>query len=85
MFYENSRVTGAHEAVLDLTDFCGVSLQGDDIQIFDTEWNETLLSTSEMPKDNVWESLLKMRVRESVQLQTVSASISIDRGQVVRS
>ena len=34
-----------------------VSLQGDDIQDFDTRWDEALLSASEMPKDNVLDSL----------------------------
>ena len=50
-----------------------VSLQGDDIGDFDTRGDEALLSASERPKDNVLEGLGKMRIRESVQLQTVDA------------
>ena len=70
---EHFRVTGAHEAVLDLTHFFLVSLQGDDIQDFDTRWDQVLLGASERPTENVLESLYKMRIRESLQLQTVLA------------
>ena len=42
MIYEYSRVTGAHGAVLDLTDLFSVSLQGDDIQDFDTRRDQAL-------------------------------------------
>ena len=48
-----------------------VSLQGDYIQDFDTKWDQTPLAASETPKENVLESLYKMRIREPVQLQTV--------------
>ena len=33
-----------------------VSSQGDDIQDFDTRWDQALLSASEVPKENVLES-----------------------------
>ena len=52
IIYEHFQVTGAHDAVLDLTDLVSVSLQGD-IQGFDTRWYQALLSTSEMAKDHV--------------------------------
>ena len=73
MIYEHFRATGAHEAALDLSDLFTVSLQGDDIQDFDTRWDQALLAATEIPKENVLESLYKMRVRDSVQLQTVLA------------
>ena len=71
--HEWFQVAGAHEAVLDYADLSSVSLQGDDIQVFDTRWNQALLSTTQVPKHNVLENLWKMRIRESVQLQTVSS------------
>ena len=47
------RVAGAHEAAHDITDLFSASLQGDDIQYFDTKWDQALLSAREMPEDNV--------------------------------
>ena len=66
MIYEHVRATGAPEAALDLSDFFTVSLQGGDIQIFDTRWDQALVPTSEIPKKIVLGSLCKMRIRESV-------------------
>ena len=73
MSYEHFRVTGAHEAALDLADLFSVSLQSDDIQDSDMRWDKALLTSSEMPKDDVQESVYKMRIRGSAQLQTVLA------------
>ena len=82
------RVTGAHEAVLVHTDMFSFSWHGNDIQDFDTRWDRTLLSTSEVPKDSVLESLYKMRIRESVQLQiwrrNPSRSIEAELSEVSR-
>ena len=67
MIFKYFRVT-----VLDYTDLFSISLHGDDIQDFDTRLDQAPLSTKELPKDSILESLCKMRIRESVQLQTVS-------------
>ena len=58
---------------LDFSDLFSISSHGDDIQDFDTRWDQALLSTSEVPNDSILESLYKMRLRQSVQLQTVLA------------
>ena len=50
MIYEYFRETGAHEAVLDRTDLFSNSLPGDDIQDFDTRWDEFLLSITGVVK-----------------------------------
>ena len=87
MINEHFRVNGAHEAALDLTDLWCVSLHGDDTQDFDTRWDQAPLSASKVPKDSVLESLYKMRISESVQLQTVLANrqlINIDRCQAIK-
>ena len=70
MINEHIRVTGAHEAVLDCSDLFRVTLQGDDVQDFDMRWDDVLLS---IRYPHVLESVYKMRIRESDQLQTVLA------------
>ena len=72
MIYDHFRAT-AHAAALDPPDLSCVSLQGDGIQDFDTRWDQALLSASEKTKRKSLESVYKRRIRESVQLQTVSA------------
>ena len=53
-FYENYfRVTGAHDTVLDFADFFSFTHHGDNIQEFDTRWDEVLLSMSKIPSDDV--------------------------------
>ena len=73
MIYECFRVTGAHEAVLDYSDLFSITLHSNDIQDFDTRWDQVLLSTSEVPSGSILECVHKMRRRESVQLRTVLA------------
>ena len=60
MIYDHFRAIGAHDASLDLSDLFNVSLQGDDIQDFDTRWDQHLLSASEVPKEKILDSLYKM-------------------------
>ena len=71
MIYDYFRVTGAHDTVLDYADLFSVTLHDDNIQEFDTRWNELLLSMSKIPSDDISESLFKLRIRESAQLKTV--------------
>ena len=73
MIYEYFQATGAHDAALDVSDLFNVSVQGDDMQDFDTSWDQALLSASELPKENVPESFYKLKIRDSVQHQTVLA------------
>ena len=46
MIYDYFRVTGAHDTVLEYADFFSVTLRDDNIQEFDTRWDEVLLSMS---------------------------------------
>ena len=71
MIYDYFRVTGAHDTVLDYADLLSVTLHDDNIQEFDTRWDEVLLSMSKIPSDDILESLYKLRIRESAQLKTV--------------
>ena len=71
MSYDYFRVTGAHDAVLDYADLLSVTLHDDNIQEFDTRWDEVLLSMTQIPSDDFLESLYKLRTRESDQLKNV--------------
>ena len=71
MIYDYFRVTGAHDTVLDYADLLSVTLHDDNIQEFDTRWDEVVLSMSKIPTDEILERLYKLRIRESGQLKTV--------------
>ena len=71
MICDNFRVIGALDTVLDYTDLFSVTLHDDNIQEFETRWDEVLLSMSKIPSDEILESLYKVRIRESEQLKTV--------------
>ena len=51
--------------------FFSVTLHDDNIQDFDTRWDEVLLSMSKIPSDDILESLYKLRIHESDQLKAV--------------
>ena len=67
MIYEFFR---AHGAVLGYSDLVRVAFHGDDVHVFDTTWDEVLLSISQVPSDDILEGLYKMRIGESDQLET---------------
>ena len=60
-----------HDTVLEYADLCSATLHDDNIQEFDTRWDEVLLSISRIPSVDILESLDKSRIRESAQLKTV--------------
>ena len=68
---ENFRVTGANDSVENYADLFAVVLQNDDIQEFDSKWDEILLSMTQIPSDDILENLYKLRIRESEKLKTV--------------
>ena len=58
MIYDNFRVAGAHDdTVLDYADLFSITLRDDNVQKFDTRWDEVLLSMSKIPSDEILESL----------------------------
>ena len=69
MIHNYFRVTGAHDTVLDYAELFSVILHDDNIQEFDTRWDEVLLSMSKIPSDDNLESLYKLRIHESAQLK----------------
>ena len=71
MIYDYFRTIGAHDTVLDYADLFSMNLYNDDVQEFDTGWDEKLLSMSKIPPDDVLESLYKLSIRDCDQLKTV--------------
>ena len=65
MIYNYFRVTGAHDTVLDHADLFTIALRNDDVQQFDTRWDEILFFMTKIPPDDVLESLYNLRIRES--------------------
>ena len=52
-------------------DIWNIALRNDDIQEFDAKWDEIVLSMTQIPSDDILESLYKLRIRESENLRTV--------------
>ena len=71
LIYEYFRVTGANDSVENYADPSTVALRDDNIQEFDTKWDEILSSMTQIPSDEIWESLYKLRIQESEKLKIV--------------
>ena len=81
LIYEYFRVTGADDSVEKYADLFTVVLRNDDIQEFDSKWNGILLSMTQIPSDDILESLYKLRIRESEKLKTVLYNMEIHQKQ----
>ena len=71
LIYEYFWVIGANDSVENYADLFTIVRRNDDIQEFDTKWDEILLSMTKIPSDDILEGLFKMRIRESEKLKTV--------------
>ena len=71
LIYEHFRVTGANDSVENYADLYTVVFRNDDIQEFDSKWDEILLSMTQIPSDGILESLYTLRIREFEKLKTV--------------
>ena len=60
MIYDYFRVTGAHDTVLDHADLFTITLRNDDVQEFDTRWDEIPVCMTKIPPGDVLESLYKI-------------------------
>ena len=78
LIYVHFQSTGASDAAQGLSDLFNICLQNDDVQDFDTRWDQTFLGTSEMPPENVLEGLYKNKLQDSEQLQTLFAMYNQD-------
>ena len=71
LIYEYFRVTRANDSVENYADLFTVVLRNDDIQELDSKRDEILLSMTQIPSDDILESLFIFRIRESEKLKTV--------------
>ena len=55
LIYEYFWVTGANDSVENYADLFTVALRNDDIQEFDSKWDEILLSMTKIPPDDILE------------------------------
>ena len=81
LIYEYFRVTGANDSVENCADLFAVVLRSDDIQEFDSKWDEILLSMTQIPPDDIGEGLYKLRVGESEKLKTVLELYNMDSSE----
>ena len=87
MMYDDFQATGAYDAARSLSDQFNMCSHDDDVQDFDTRGDQILLGTSEIPQKNVRGGSYKMKLRGSVQFQTVLAMYDpeIDRNRALPS
>ena len=65
----------AHGTAQGLSDLFSICFQDDNVQDFDTRWDQISMGTSEMPLENVLEGLYKNRLQGSEQLQHVICDV----------
>ena len=70
LIYEYFRVTGANASVENFADRFTIGLRND-VQEFDSKWDDILLSMTQIPSDDILEGLYKKRMRDSEKLKTV--------------
>ena len=70
LIYEYFRVTGANDSVENYADPFTVVLRND-VQEFDSKWDEILVSMTQISSDDILEGSYKLRIRESEKLKTV--------------
>ena len=61
MIYDFFKIIGDNEAVLDFRYLPKVQSKNDNVQAFDTKWDELLSAVTDRPTDNTLESLHKMQ------------------------
>ena len=71
MIYEYFWVTGANDSVENYADLFAIALRNDENQGFDSKWDGILKSMMQISSDQIFESLYKLRIRESENLKTV--------------
>ena len=65
MIYNPFKLCDDNEAILDFRDISNVQLKNDNVQTFDTKWDEVLPAVTDRPTDSISESLYKMQYQKS--------------------
>ena len=71
MMYNLFKLSDDNEAILDFRDLSNVQLKNDNVQTFDTKWNEVLPAITDRPTDSISENLYKMQYEKSEEFQYV--------------
>ena len=71
MIYEYFLVTRANDSVENYADLFAVVLRNDGIQEFDSKLDGILVSMTQIPSDEILESIYKLRIRDSEKLKIV--------------
>ena len=78
LIYDYFRVTGVSASVHDDADLFTVALRNDDIQEFDTRWDEIQMFMEQFSRDDILEILYKLRKRVSEKPKTVLELYNLD-------
>ena len=78
LIYEYFPVTGANYSVENYADLFTIVLRNDDIQEFDSKWDEILLYMTQIPSDDILVGLYTLRIRESEKRKTVLELYSME-------
>ena len=70
-FAEDRSLCMIYECFPVTDDRFSASLKGEDVEEFDTRWDEFSLSIRKVPSDDILAGLYKMHIRGSDQLKTV--------------
>ena len=62
-------ISGGNEAISDLKHLSQNKLENDNVQDFDTRWDEVWSAVTDRPTDSILESLYQIRVDESEELK----------------
>ena len=82
MIYDYLKISGTSEALLDFNDLLRVQLKSDNVQGFDTKWDEVLLSMTEVPDEDTLEKVYKKQVHYSEELKPLMALYQRDTVQI---
>ena len=82
LIYEYFGVTEANDSVENYADLFTVVLRNDDVQEFDSKWDEIQLSVTQIPSDNILASLYNLRIRGSEKLKTCAHKASVSYGHL---
>ena len=81
--YDYLKINGTREALLDFNDLLSDQLKNDNVQGFDTKWDEVLLSMTEVPDEDTLEKVYKKQVHHSEDLKPLMALYQRDTVQIV--
>ena len=78
LIFEYFRPSGSYDELQELSGLFSIKLENDDIQDFDSRWEQSLLLTSRPPSDKVQEGLYVSKLQDFPQVQTIMALFNQD-------